>query len=57
MDHLACFVAGLLALEALNESDEQKRFNITTLAEEIGNTCHESYIRTGIFSRLKITVS
>uniref|UniRef100_A0A0R3RFS0 alpha-1,2-Mannosidase n=1 Tax=Elaeophora elaphi TaxID=1147741 RepID=A0A0R3RFS0_9BILA len=46
MDHLACFVVGLLALEALNENDVKKRNDTLKLAEEIANTCHESYIRT-----------
>ena len=47
MDHLACFVAGMFALEAINEVDEMRRKVALTLAEEIANTCHESYIRTG----------
>ncbi|KAM3715847.1 Mannosyl-oligosaccharide alpha-1,2-mannosidase IA, partial [Dirofilaria immitis] len=46
MDHLACFIVGLLALEALNEKDVKKRSDTLKLAEEIANTCHESYIRT-----------
>lgn len=47
MDHLACFIVGLLALEALNENDVKRRSDTLKLAEEIANTCHESYIRTG----------
>uniref|UniRef100_A0AAF5Q0R4 alpha-1,2-Mannosidase n=1 Tax=Wuchereria bancrofti TaxID=6293 RepID=A0AAF5Q0R4_WUCBA len=46
MDHLACFIVGLLALEALNENDIKRRSDTLKLAEEIANTCHESYIRT-----------
>ncbi|VBB25261.1 unnamed protein product [Acanthocheilonema viteae] len=46
MDHLACFIVGLLALEALNENDMKRRNDTLKLAEEIANTCHESYIRT-----------
>lgn len=47
MDHLACFIVGLLALEALNENNLKRRSNTLRLAEKIANTCHESYIRTG----------
>uniref|UniRef100_A0A8R1TW13 alpha-1,2-Mannosidase n=1 Tax=Onchocerca volvulus TaxID=6282 RepID=A0A8R1TW13_ONCVO len=46
MDHLACFIVGLLALEALNENDVKRRSDTLKLAEEIASTCHESYIRT-----------
>lgn len=47
MDHLACFIVGVLALEALNENDSKRRGDTLKLAEEIANTCHESYVRTG----------
>ncbi|KHN76897.1 Mannosyl-oligosaccharide 1,2-alpha-mannosidase C52E4.5 [Toxocara canis] len=50
MGHLACFCVGMFALQSRLESDYEKAKRMMTLAEEIGNTCHESYIRseTGI---------
>uniref|UniRef100_A0A914ICH1 alpha-1,2-Mannosidase n=1 Tax=Globodera rostochiensis TaxID=31243 RepID=A0A914ICH1_GLORO len=46
MDHLACFIAGMLALQSLQEHDESTRAHFLQLAEQIGNTCHESYRKT-----------
>lgn len=56
MDHLACFVGGLLALGAVTDPDvvggrssvsaSQKASRHLKMAEGITNTCHESYIRT-----------
>ncbi|KAI6186259.1 Alpha-1,2-Mannosidase [Aphelenchoides besseyi] len=50
MGHLACFCPGMFALEAdLEQNPDEKRV-IMKLAEDLANTCHESYIRsaTGI---------
>ncbi|KAL3125005.1 hypothetical protein niasHT_009304 [Heterodera trifolii] len=46
MDHLACFIAGMFALQSLQENDEATRVNTLKLAEQIGHTCHESYRKT-----------
>lgn len=46
MGHLACFSVGMFALQAVNEETEDKRESAMELAEELGRTCHESYIRT-----------
>ncbi|EFP05759.1 hypothetical protein CRE_27348 [Caenorhabditis remanei] len=46
MGHLACFVPGMFALQAINEDTEEEKSRIMTLAEELAKTCHESYIRT-----------
>ena len=46
MGHLACFVPGMFALEAHNEKDPERKNRVMQLAEDLGNTCHESYDRT-----------
>jgi mannosyl-oligosaccharide alpha-1,2-mannosidase len=48
MGHLACFVGGLYSLTAthVDTLSEEKREYYQTLAKDITNTCHESYIRT-----------
>ncbi|KAI6202446.1 Alpha-1,2-Mannosidase [Aphelenchoides besseyi] len=46
MDHLACFIAGMFALQSKNEWDPEKAAHSLKLGREIGKTCHESYIRT-----------
>ncbi|CAG7818316.1 unnamed protein product [Allacma fusca] len=56
MDHLACFVGGLLALGATTDpelqggkvplSESQRATRHLKMAEGVTNTCHESYIRT-----------
>ncbi|EPB67466.1 glycosyl hydrolase family 47 [Ancylostoma ceylanicum] len=46
MGHLACFSVGMFALQAVNEKTEEERLSTMRLAEELGRTCHESYIRT-----------
>ncbi|KAI6183141.1 Alpha-1,2-Mannosidase [Aphelenchoides bicaudatus] len=46
MDHLACFIAGMYALQSKNEWQPEKAAHALKLAREIGKTCHESYIRT-----------
>ncbi|PIC26442.1 hypothetical protein B9Z55_019016 [Caenorhabditis nigoni] len=46
MGHLACFVPGMFALQAINEDTEEEKSRIMTLAEELAKTCHESYIRS-----------
>ncbi|EYC38168.1 hypothetical protein Y032_0738g1955 [Ancylostoma ceylanicum] len=46
MGHLACFSVGMFALQAVNEKTEEERLSTMKLAEELGRTCHESYIRT-----------
>ncbi|CAB3398851.1 unnamed protein product [Caenorhabditis bovis] len=50
MGHLACFVPGMFALQAANEETHEEKERVMKLAEELGKTCHESYIRstTGI---------
>lgn len=45
MDHLACFAGGLFAIGGQTGSPD-KLEHFMNLAEEIANTCHESYIRT-----------
>jgi mannosyl-oligosaccharide alpha-1,2-mannosidase len=46
MDHLACFIAGMFALQSKHEEQEERRKHYLELAEQIADTCHESYIRT-----------
>lgn len=46
MGHLACFCVGMFALQSDLETDEGRKKQIMDLAEELGNTCHESYIRS-----------
>ncbi|VDM67954.1 unnamed protein product [Strongylus vulgaris] len=46
MGHLACFSVGLFALQAVNERSYTERETTMKLAEELGRTCHESYIRS-----------
>lgn len=47
MGHLACFSAGMLALGAKeNAHDATKAAYYLDIAKQIGNTCHESYVRT-----------
>lgn len=48
MGHLACFTGGLFALTAMYADGlaNDERFVFRSLAAEITNTCHESYIRT-----------
>ncbi|KHN83808.1 Mannosyl-oligosaccharide alpha-1,2-mannosidase isoform B [Toxocara canis] len=48
MDHLACFIGGLFALESMNEASLERKSNALRLGEQIGNTCHESYVRSAI---------
>uniref|UniRef100_A0A915D616 alpha-1,2-Mannosidase n=1 Tax=Ditylenchus dipsaci TaxID=166011 RepID=A0A915D616_9BILA len=45
MGHLACFTPGMFALEAINEPDPNEKIAIMQLAEDLGETCHESYVR------------
>ena len=45
MDHLACFAGGMYGLAAETEEQDQKSDRWMNLAEEITNTCHESYDR------------
>ncbi|RZF44821.1 hypothetical protein LSTR_LSTR000773 [Laodelphax striatellus] len=45
MDHLACFIGGLLALGA-NTLKNQMSDKYMDIAASVTNTCHESYIRT-----------
>ena len=48
MDHLACFVGGLLALGSTKlgaEVDEKAKRHME-IAHGVTNTCHESYVRT-----------
>ncbi|XGW04411.1 hypothetical protein V3C99_015526 [Haemonchus contortus] len=46
MSHLSCFSVGMFALQAMNEEEPEKRASTMKLAEELGRTCHESYVRT-----------
>ncbi|MFH4977607.1 hypothetical protein AB6A40_004316 [Gnathostoma spinigerum] len=46
MGHLACFTVGMFALQAVNENNRSRSRRVMKLAEELGRTCHESYIRT-----------
>uniref|UniRef100_A0A7E4ZXP7 alpha-1,2-Mannosidase n=2 Tax=Panagrellus redivivus TaxID=6233 RepID=A0A7E4ZXP7_PANRE len=46
MGHLACFVPGMFALESVNEANSTRKATLLQLAEDLANTCHESYIRT-----------
>jgi mannosyl-oligosaccharide alpha-1,2-mannosidase len=50
MSHLACFVPGMFALEAMAEKNARKKAELIRLAEALAHTCHESYRRsnTGI---------
>uniref|UniRef100_A0A915AN77 alpha-1,2-Mannosidase n=1 Tax=Parascaris univalens TaxID=6257 RepID=A0A915AN77_PARUN len=48
MDHLACFIGGLFALQSMNEDSLEQRDKALNLAKQIGNTCHESYIRSAV---------
>jgi len=45
MDHLACFAGGLFALGAQTQADD-KTNHYMQLAEDLTNTCHESYDRS-----------
>lgn len=47
MDHLACFIAGMYALQSKHEWNPEKATHSVQIAAQIANTCHESYIRTG----------
>ncbi|CAD5207522.1 unnamed protein product [Bursaphelenchus okinawaensis] len=46
MDHLACFSAGMYALQAKYETDLAKKMHALEVGKQLGNTCHESYVRT-----------
>ncbi|GMT10012.1 hypothetical protein PFISCL1PPCAC_1309 [Pristionchus fissidentatus] len=46
MGHLACFCVGMFALEAKYEKNETRKETVMQLAEDLGHTCHESYMRT-----------
>lgn len=49
MDHLACFAGGLFALGSASDPARAQKGSedkFMTLGKGIGNTCHESYIRT-----------
>jgi mannosyl-oligosaccharide alpha-1,2-mannosidase len=48
MGHLACFTGGLFALTSMyvDELSSAERHIFKSLAAEITNTCHESYIKT-----------
>ncbi|GMT29871.1 hypothetical protein PFISCL1PPCAC_21168, partial [Pristionchus fissidentatus] len=50
MEHLACFSAGMFALQAMNEESRDARRHYMSLAEGIGHTCHESYARSNILT-------
>uniref|UniRef100_A0AC34FS13 Alpha-1,2-Mannosidase n=1 Tax=Panagrolaimus sp. ES5 TaxID=591445 RepID=A0AC34FS13_9BILA len=46
MDHLACFISGLFALQSSVEPTQERKEHFLELAIKIADTCHESYIRT-----------
>ncbi|CAJ0576983.1 unnamed protein product, partial [Mesorhabditis spiculigera] len=46
MGHLACFAVGMFALEGHYEKEPARKARVQNLAEELGRTCHESYIRS-----------
>jgi mannosyl-oligosaccharide alpha-1,2-mannosidase len=46
MGHLACFTPGMFGLEAIHETDPERKKKVLQLAEDLANTCHESYIRS-----------
>ncbi|CAJ0566861.1 unnamed protein product, partial [Mesorhabditis spiculigera] len=46
MGHLACFAVGMFALEGHYEKEPARKARVLNLAEELGRTCHESYIRS-----------
>ncbi|KAE9549711.1 hypothetical protein FO519_007075 [Halicephalobus sp. NKZ332] len=46
MGHLACFCPGMFALESQNEKNEERKKKLMQLAEDLANTCHESYNRS-----------
>jgi hypothetical protein len=50
----ACFAVGMFALQSTHEKDAKRRAHYVELAEQIGNTCHEAYKRTGKNSNLII---
>lgn len=45
MDHLACFTAAMFALQSKHENSSAQ-VHYLELAKQIGNTCHEGYIRS-----------
>lgn len=45
MDHLACFIAGLIALGG-QSLDQTRKQHFVELGSELAHTCHESYERT-----------
>jgi mannosyl-oligosaccharide alpha-1,2-mannosidase len=45
MDHLACFIGGLLALGARNHTLPEQREKHMQIAVNVTSTCHESYTR------------
>ena len=46
MGHLACFSPGMFGLEAIHETDPERKATVLKLAEDLANTCHESYNRS-----------
>ena len=40
-------MAGLFALQSVNEPTQERKEHFLELAVKIADTCHESYIRTG----------
>ena len=45
MDHLTCFVGGMLALGSLNHSLPEQQKRHMQIAANVTSTCHESYTR------------
>uniref|UniRef100_A0AC35TML8 Alpha-1,2-Mannosidase n=1 Tax=Rhabditophanes sp. KR3021 TaxID=114890 RepID=A0AC35TML8_9BILA len=46
MSHLSCFSVGMFALEAFHATDETEKKEVMELAEQLGNTCYQSYNRS-----------
>uniref|UniRef100_A0AC34R7A7 Alpha-1,2-Mannosidase n=1 Tax=Panagrolaimus sp. JU765 TaxID=591449 RepID=A0AC34R7A7_9BILA len=46
MGHLACFTPGMFALESMVEKNDERKKKLVQVAEDLANTCHESYVRS-----------
>lgn len=46
MDHLTCFIGGLIGLGARNHTLPEQRTKQMLIAANVTNTCHESYARS-----------
>lgn len=46
MEHLGCFVGGMFAIGGHSLTDSEKKKHFMSLASNITDTCHESYMKT-----------